>query len=613
MNIVSLAEANALSIMSMNTDKGSHRLFRLAMSKFETAIRAAPDNEDALNDYAEVLVQFAMKNLANMNNINYNNNINYSPLSDPSFTINSLTSSTGLHGSIGNNNNNIVNNILRRSNSNLSTNSGTNNIHQININNNNNNNNNVEELTSPVLLFRKAFEKYKMAKNWKGIIKLSKLLVEIQPSRSSQQKIILDLANECYRVICSDSTLFSPASIKLNSSMDAPPSPASSAIYKSMKANTDNLSSLLCESYINWGKLLIDQAKRFNNDNLYELAGLKFKEALKFPESQSTFEPWAHSLSTTELSVLWEFLLSSPSLTHIDTSHCFKKQFITSHLLLTITTNIMIKKLIFNNLHTNGDINSVITSQILCQIIKQSKKLEEISMNFQPLVDNHLISAIALNCSNLTSLSIKQSKKISYRSITSLFDGCTQLEYLNLSHCSESITDQIICNLAWKCPFITEIDLSYTNINNCSLTVIYQNFPHISSLNLANCKSILVNTSNHEITYLSNFTQLKKLNLSNCELQDFDIEGIVSSNGCSSLTHLNIAKNPFNPNSLNQIGFGCKKLKFLHVTRVLNQIASNIAIGCTDLEVLKLDNCRDISMFVFYSFFYFYLFIYLFG
>ena len=61
MNIVSLAEANALSIMAlMNKDKGSeHRLFQLAMHKFETAIAATPDSESTLNNFAHVLRKFS--------------------------------------------------------------------------------------------------------------------------------------------------------------------------------------------------------------------------------------------------------------------------------------------------------------------------------------------------------------------------------------------------------------------------------------------------------------------------------------------------------------------------------------------------------------------------
>jgi hypothetical protein len=47
MNIISLAEGEALSIRAMRhtSERGADRLFRLAMTKFEMAIRATPDNK----------------------------------------------------------------------------------------------------------------------------------------------------------------------------------------------------------------------------------------------------------------------------------------------------------------------------------------------------------------------------------------------------------------------------------------------------------------------------------------------------------------------------------------------------------------------------------------
>jgi Clustered mitochondria/Hom_end-associated Hint/Translation initiation factor eIF3 subunit 135/Leucine Rich repeat len=62
MNIISLAEGNALSIESMHSGTDGERLFRLAMRKFETSIRATPDNEATLNNYGDELVRHAQVN-----------------------------------------------------------------------------------------------------------------------------------------------------------------------------------------------------------------------------------------------------------------------------------------------------------------------------------------------------------------------------------------------------------------------------------------------------------------------------------------------------------------------------------------------------------------------
>jgi tetratricopeptide (TPR) repeat protein len=72
MNITSLAEGNALAIEAINQleeairlspgapTQHHERLFRLAMSKFEQAIRSTPDNVTMLNHYADVLKRLAL-------------------------------------------------------------------------------------------------------------------------------------------------------------------------------------------------------------------------------------------------------------------------------------------------------------------------------------------------------------------------------------------------------------------------------------------------------------------------------------------------------------------------------------------------------------------------
>jgi len=68
MNIISLAEGTALAIQAMDamdemSESSSHhdRLFRLAMSKFEQAIRSTPDNTSMLCQYAQVLTSLALR------------------------------------------------------------------------------------------------------------------------------------------------------------------------------------------------------------------------------------------------------------------------------------------------------------------------------------------------------------------------------------------------------------------------------------------------------------------------------------------------------------------------------------------------------------------------
>ena len=59
MNIITLAEAQALAIAALKDGRDSERLFRLACTKFETAIQATPDSSQSLSDYAEFLVSYA--------------------------------------------------------------------------------------------------------------------------------------------------------------------------------------------------------------------------------------------------------------------------------------------------------------------------------------------------------------------------------------------------------------------------------------------------------------------------------------------------------------------------------------------------------------------------
>ncbi|PRP78266.1 hypothetical protein PROFUN_13876 [Planoprotostelium fungivorum] len=66
MNVVSLAEGNALALQSIIVSKSeggeisAARLFTMAMSKFEEAICQTPDSRGSLNNYADILVQLAV-------------------------------------------------------------------------------------------------------------------------------------------------------------------------------------------------------------------------------------------------------------------------------------------------------------------------------------------------------------------------------------------------------------------------------------------------------------------------------------------------------------------------------------------------------------------------
>jgi len=69
MNIISLAEARALAISALKGERDSERLFRLACSKFEVAIRATPDNTESLNLYGNFLIDFARRHSQQSDNL----------------------------------------------------------------------------------------------------------------------------------------------------------------------------------------------------------------------------------------------------------------------------------------------------------------------------------------------------------------------------------------------------------------------------------------------------------------------------------------------------------------------------------------------------------------
>jgi hypothetical protein len=55
----------------MRTEVGGDRLFRLAMFKFEEAIRSTPDNQDTLNTYGDVLVKVADSSVSELDQEQY--------------------------------------------------------------------------------------------------------------------------------------------------------------------------------------------------------------------------------------------------------------------------------------------------------------------------------------------------------------------------------------------------------------------------------------------------------------------------------------------------------------------------------------------------------------
>ena len=326
MNIVSYAEGMSLFLASKQEGGNcSRRLFRLAETKFDSAVRSTPDNVNTLLTYADVLRDRAAASWDDEDSL---------------------------------------------------------------------------------ALYAKAFDKYRMARNWSAVARLGHHLVDGYERHWRCQDDVLKLASACFETVASVESSLPLAELGRRS----------------------------------LGRVMITRAALRHDEVLYASAGEVFCRdlgALGLPESDFA---WLSKLSATEVAALAELLNHSPALAEIDSRWLMSPpDYATPHLLWMVLANAG-KRVVRVTLNFSDSlpvlrIHEGETSPV---VLLPSDEVSSLQNVFDHVLHSDTIFRLAeLDLSHLTHLTICRQSNVSDAAFGDLLSRCSGLVHLSLEDCSQ--------------------------------------------------------------------------------------------------------------------------------------------------------------------------------
>lgn len=534
MNIISLAEANALAIQAMDRledmlrKAGSapafhhDRLFSLAMSKFEQAIRSTPDNTTMLNHYASVLEKLAL-----------------------------LKSAAGQES---------------------------------------------------FLYFERSFERYNVARNWEGLMRLGETLCRLVPRWDEREKFPA-LANKCYMEV----------------------------------TQSDSLRS---DPFRRWGDVLVKSAAVLGNGRWIALAGSKYRRAIELQPMMdfSWISSWHHVLNDEELATTIE-LLHQNQQTILRSTDCADPLLISDNLIVQVA------------LHLKGSLKQVclsscpdLTDEAVVALASYCSSIEVLNLSGCCKITDKSIANVAdlphlrnldvSNCLSLSSLAFKyvasKCVHLAYLNVASCdfqnsFIGhlngfgsswlrslnlsglriqpeawcravsrmsLNYLEEINLSGCGD-ITDQCLAILAPKASNLRIVNLGEcTALTDTALFLVGQSCPRVEVLNIRDC----VKLTGRSVAYLGSFfMKLRELHLHNCDKLFSDLQQLsfYVQNNAKGLQKLSCDNTPLDDSAVGVLAAHCSKLSHLSLsfTKISSRSVSLVANSNRHLEMVDLADC----------------------
>jgi hypothetical protein len=323
MNIVSYAEGMSLYLASRQEGGNcSRRLFRLAESKFDGAVRSTPDNLSTLNTYADVLRDRA--------------------------------ASCEDEDSLG--------------------------------------------------LYSKAFEKYRMARNWAAVAGLGHHLVDGYARHWRCQDEVLRLASACFEA----------------------------AAESAGSAGELGRRSL--------GRVMVTRAALRHDAALYAEAGAVFARdtgALGLPLSDSS---WLAALSHTELAALAEIVAHSPALTELDTRWLMSAaDYATPHLLCVVIANAgrRLTRITLDFSHSLPVLR-IFEGETSPVALLPSEDIPNLQSLFDRVLHSDTVFRLAeLDLGSLTSLVVSRQSDVSDEAFAALVARCKGVSHLSLEDCAQ--------------------------------------------------------------------------------------------------------------------------------------------------------------------------------
>jgi hypothetical protein len=223
--------------------------------------------------------------------------------------------------------------------------------------------------------------------------------------------------------------------------------------------------------------------------------------------------------------------------------------------------------------------------------------------------------------SGIYTLNIPNAYGVTNTVLQSLSDHCHNIRQLTLSYAS--ITDSMIPILTQKCPRLSFLDLSRTQISGNSLLTIVSTAENLHTLVLEACSLLPIdyiffqpfkNTSLSKLQLkdsecdvpllthiLSGTPELTFIDLTNS--QNISDELVVAlARQCTHISHIRLSECPFITNiSLYALSKLALELAFLDISENNNVTSDMIQMLCSECDLLStlvLTNCLTLSMYV---------------
>jgi hypothetical protein len=323
MNIVSYAEGMSLYLASkQEAGNCGRRLFRLAESKFDGAVRSTPDNVNTLNTYADVLRDRAARS----------------------------------------------------------------------------------EDEDSLSLYAKAFDKYRMGRNWAAVAALGHHLVDGYARHWRFQDEMLKLASACFESVVS----------------------------------IDGAVGELGRRSL--GRVMITRAALRHDAALYIHAGEVFRQDLGALGLPSEDTVWLSQLSATEIAALAEILNHSPSLSKVDTRWLMSAaDYASPRLLVALLANAgrRLTQVVLDFSHDLPVIR-IYEGETSPVVMMPSEKVGSLRQLFDYVLNSEAVLNLAqLGLGHLTHLTVCRQSNVSDVSFGELIARCVGLEHLSLEDCSQ--------------------------------------------------------------------------------------------------------------------------------------------------------------------------------
>ena len=478
---------------------------------------------------------------------------------------------------------------------------------------------------------QKALEKFKMARNFDGLVRLGATLTRLHTERWEEHDEFLSLASMCYQQlslfhvspqspapegVCSRCHLkgvdvpvvvVSQSSVPIcrgcsiplvGSSLSFAPGHLKGSCEPDGEYQQSN-EEIAAYGLQQWAKVLREKARRRKDLSVYAEAGRKFKRAIEcFPHSYPPFLQQRLDLEDKEFALLLDAFVCDPSMNSFDAGAIIFTEQITNGFLLLLSECCQLRSIDLSRC-------THIHEETFDDISAGSPLLEALTLDHCAAnVSDATIECLARSCSNLSSLSLVGCTKITDAAL-GFMGNLPNLNHLDLSACTrvgdEGVRTMIIS--IHNHAVLASIAFSETELfTSLGFGMLVGNFPGLRSISCQRCVNVTSSAPNNAIEHIvSRNAQLERLDLAGCSfVTAASLTGLFESGACRNLSYLDLSLFVGLDDAVlrciaSHRGATLRTLSLIGCDKLTDSSISLVAEQCTGLTSLDLSRCLRVT------------------